>query len=90
MNSSNIFEVIILFLTNGFTWFMTRRKYQEEVASQEILNLTSTFEFYKTIISDLQDRVSELNKKIDKMEEEMVTLRAENETLKKLKKYENL
>lgn len=72
---------------------MTRRKYAEEVASQEILNLNSTFEFYKKIISDLEVRVTELNQKIDKMEIEIVSLRAENEELKsqrRLKKYTNL
>ena len=88
-----ILQLIIIFGSNAVTWFFTRRKYQEEVASQEILNLNSTFEFYKRIISDLEVRVTELNTKLNKMEEEIVSLRAENDELKRqrrVKKYENL
>jgi TolA-binding protein len=86
MEKPYIFELIILLVSNGVTWFMTRRKYAEEVASQEILNLNSTFEFYKKIIGDLEVRVTELTQKMEKMEEEITSLRAENSELKRQRK----
>jgi peptidoglycan hydrolase CwlO-like protein len=86
-------EVITFFgliLTNIATWFFSRKKLREEVKSQEITNLESTFNFYKTIIGDLENRVDKLQEKLDNMETQIRHLEEENLNLRlQLKKYKN-
>ena len=77
-----LIAIVTLILSNGVTWFFSRKKYKEEVQSQEILNLNSTFEFYKTIISDLERRVKDMSEKIDTLERIINKLEVENRELK--------
>lgn len=84
--TTEIMAIIAVVVSNATTWFFSKRKYQEEVASQEILNLNSTFNFYKTIIADLERRVGEMQTKMFEMEKIIVKLDTENKELKKQRK----
>jgi hypothetical protein len=88
--NTEIFSIITIFATNAATWFFSKRKYQEEVASQEILNLNSTFNFYKTIISDLEKRVGDMQTRMVEMEKVIAKLDGENKELKKQLKKNTL
>jgi len=78
-----------LILSNVVTWFFARKKLHQETKSVEITNLESTFAFYKTIISDLEERVNKLQIKLDQMEEDIHRLEEENLQLKKYKNGQN-
>jgi chromosome segregation ATPase len=88
--NTEIFGIITIFVTNAATWFFSKRKYQEEVASQEILNLNSTFNFYKTIISDLEKRVGDMQTRMVELEKIIAKLDGENKELKKQLKKNSL
>jgi peptidoglycan hydrolase CwlO-like protein len=88
--SSELLTFLGLILSNLVTWFFTRKKLKEETKSVEITNLESTFNFYKTIIGDLENRVDKLQEKLDNMENQIRHLEEENLNLKfELKKYKN-
>jgi hypothetical protein len=88
--NTEILGIITIFVTNAVTWFFSKRKYQEEVASQEILNLNSTFNFYKTIISDLERRVADMQTRMLELEKVIAKLDGENKELKKQLKKNSL
>lgn len=88
--STELLTFLGLILSNLTTWFFTRKRATQEVKSIEITNLESTFAFYKTIITDLQERVDKLQLKLDSMDEQIHRLEEENLELGlELKKYKN-
>lgn len=54
------------------TFFLTRRKYNTEVDSQQIRNMSEAFETYKGM---MEDTVSSLNRRVESLQKENDALR---------------
>lgn len=80
-------EIIIAFvgvvctgLSSWFTFFLTKRKYNTEVESQQIQNMNEAFESYKKTMGE---NVELLNTKIKLLQEENNDLRSQIASLQK-------
>lgn len=74
--ATEVFTTLIgLFCTivsSVVTFFLTKRKYNTEVDSQQIQNMSSAFETYKKM---MEETVETQNKKIEMLQEENDSLR---------------
>lgn len=76
-------DVIITALVGLFTtivsgwvsWFFTRKKYNSEVDENLIHNMRESLEFYKQLSDDNRERLEEMLKKNDTLEQEVNELR---------------
>lgn len=57
------------------SWFLARRKYNSEVDNNLIHNMKESLEFYKQLSDDNRQRLDEVLKKNDALEEEVKELR---------------
>lgn len=80
-------EIIIAFvgvictaLSSWFTFFLTKRKYNTEVESQQIQNMNEAFESYK---KTMEGNVELLDRKVKMLQEENEDLRAQLANLQK-------
>lgn len=83
MTSTIITALIGLFCTlasSAATFLLTRRKYNEEVNSQQIENMSKSFDIYK---KTMNDTLSMQNDRIAMQEETIKQLQAENSDLRK-------
>lgn len=69
------------FLSGWISWFFTRKKYNTEVDSNLINNMKESLEFYKTLSSDNKERLEEVLKRNEQLEEEVAELRKQMITL---------
>lgn len=83
-------ELIILGATtmgslfSGFiTHLITKRKYNQEVKSDEITNLASSLDIYKNLVQDLSDRLNSVDLQVDTLRNDVLRLHKENLELKK-------
>lgn len=75
---SNIFSPII---TGYVTYRQTRKKYETEVNSDLIDNLTKSLNFYQAIVEDNQKKLQELLDKNNELETKIESLKKEVEML---------
>lgn len=83
MTSTIITALIGLFCTlasSAATFLLTRRKYNEEVNSQQIENMSKSFDIYK---KTMNDTLAMQNDRIAMQEETIKQLQAENSDLRK-------
>lgn len=67
---------IVTTFTSGFTaWFFARKKYNSEVDNNLINNMQDSLEFYKKLSDDNRERLDEVLKRNDNLEEEVKELR---------------
>lgn len=62
-------------ITGFVSWFFTRKKYNTEVDSNLINNMKESLEFYKTLSNDNKERLEEVLKRNEQLEEEVSELR---------------
>lgn len=72
--------VVCAGLSSWFTFFLTKRKYNTEVESQQIQNMNEAFESYK---KTMEGNVELLNRKIKMLQEENEDLRAQISSMQK-------
>lgn len=72
--STEIIISIIGFITttagSTLSWFLARKKYNTEVDSSIINNMRESLEFYKSLSTDNKERLDEMLKRTDSLEEE--------------------
>ena len=67
---------IVTTFTSGFTaWFFARKKYNSEVDNNLINNMKESLDFYKKLSDDNKERLEEVLKRNDNLEEEVKELR---------------
>jgi predicted nucleic acid-binding Zn-ribbon protein len=79
----------ILVLVSGavsglFGWFVARRRSDVETDNLVLKNLQESILLYKSIIDDLKTEITQLNNKIQELEDKIDVLHNENIKLKKL------
>lgn len=79
----------ILVLVSGaasalFGWFIGRKKSDAETDNLVLKNLQESILLYKSIIDDLKTEITQLNNKIQELEDKIDVLHNENIKLKKL------
>jgi uncharacterized protein YukE len=93
--TTSIVGLFCTLVSSGATFFLTRRKYNSEVKSQEIVNVMNAFEGYKKITEEAlkkqADEIAKLKAEIDRLKEEnhqnvMRTLAEAAEALAKTRK----
>ena len=57
------------------TWFFTRKKYNAEVDQTLVQNMKESLDFYKKLSDDNRDRLQEVLKRNDELEQEIKKLR---------------
>ena len=62
-------------LTGWASWFITRKKYNAEVDQTLVQNMKSSLDFYKQLSDDNRDRLQEVLKRNDELEQEIKKLR---------------
>jgi len=84
-------DTIILLISNVLTgvagFFAGKRRSDAETDNQVLRNLELSVNLYKQIIDDLKREIHDLNMQVQKLEDKVESLMAEN---KKLKNYKNL
>ena len=53
------------------TWFFTRKKYNAEVDQTLVQNMKESLDFYKKLSDDNRDRLQEVLKRNDELEQEI-------------------
>ena len=67
---------IVTTFTSGFTaWFFARKKYNSEVDNNLINNMKESLDFYKKLSDDNKERLDEVLKRNDNLEDEVKELR---------------
>lgn len=67
--------VFTTFLSGWVSWFFTRKKYNSEVDNNLINNMKDSLEFYKTLSTDNKERLEEVLKRNELLEDEVAELR---------------
>ena len=62
-------------LTGWASWFITRKKYNAEVDQTLVQNMKSSLDFYKQLSDDNRERLQEVLKRNDELEQEIKKLR---------------
>ena len=62
-------------ISGWVTWFFTRKKYNAEVDQTLVQNMKESLDFYKKLSDDNRDRLQEVLKRNDELEEEIKKLR---------------
>lgn len=58
-------------ICSTITWFLARKKYHSEVDHNLIQNMQDSLEFYKNLSDDNKERLDEMIKRNDALEEEV-------------------
>lgn len=73
---------IVTSFASGFTaWFFARKKYNSEVDNNLINNMNESLDFYKKLSDDNRERLNEVLKRNENLEEEVKELRQQVMTL---------
>lgn len=67
--------VFSTFLSGWISWFFTRKKYNSEVDNNLINNMKESLEFYKALSTDNKERLEEVLKRNELLEDEVAELR---------------
>lgn len=77
-----LIQLVVLGATNAITFFFTRRRYNAEVESTDLDNVRKSLDLYKSIIDDLEVRLSKMQERINDLEKDLDELKEENNKLK--------
>ena len=72
---TGLIGLISSILTGWASWFITRKKYNAEVDQTLVQNMKSSLDFYKQLSDDNRDRLQEVLKRNDELEQEIKKLR---------------
>ena len=73
---------IVTSFASGFTaWFFARKKYNSEVDNNLINNMKESLDFYKKLSDDNRERLNEVLKRNENLEEEVKELKQQVMTL---------
>ena len=72
---TGLIGLISSILTGWASWFITRKKYNAEVDQTLVQNMKSSLDFYKQLSDDNRDRLQEVLKRNDELEQEVKKLR---------------
>ena len=67
--------IISSIITGWTTWFFTRKKYNSEVDSNLIQNMKESLDFYRKLSDDNRERLEEVLKRNEVLEQEVGELR---------------
>ena len=67
--------IISSIITGCTTWFFTRKKYNSEVDSNLIQNMKESLDFYRKLSDDNRERLEEVLKRNELLEQEVGELR---------------
>ena len=67
--------IISSIITGWTTWFFTRKKYNTEVDSNLIQNMKESLDFYRKLSDDNRERLEEVLKRNEVLEQEVGELR---------------
>lgn len=67
--------IITTFASGWTAWFFARKKYNSEVDNNLINNMKESLDFYKKLSDDNRERLDEVLKRNDNLEEEVKELR---------------
>lgn len=67
--------IISSIITGCTTWFFTRKKYNSEVDSNLIQNMKESLDFYRKLSDDNRERLEEVLKRNEVLEQEVGELR---------------
>ena len=67
--------IISSIITGWTTWFFTRKKYNSEVDSNLIQNMKESLDFYRKLSDDNKERLEEVLKRNELLEQEVGELR---------------
>lgn len=70
-----IIGVISTVISSVVTWFISKRKYNAEVDNTVIDSMQKSLEFYKQLSDDNKERLDNLLKRNDQLEDEVAELR---------------
>lgn len=70
-----ILGIFSSFLSGWISWFFTRKKYNSEVDNNLINNMKDSLEFYKALSTDNKERLEEVLKRNELLEDEVAELR---------------
>ena len=62
-------------ISGWVSWFFTRKKYNSEVDSNLIANMKESLDFYRQLSDDNKQRLDEMLKRNDELEDEIKELR---------------
>jgi len=71
-------------ITGFTTWFFSRRKYNQEVAGDNIKNLQESLDFYIKLSDDNNKRLGEILERNNQLEKQIIEVKKENFDLKEL------
>ena len=72
---TGIISIASSLVTGWTTWFFTRRKYNSEVDSTIIQNMKESLDFYRKLSDDNRERLIEVLKRNESLEQEVSELR---------------
>ena len=72
---TGIISIASSLVTGWTTWFFTRRKYNSEVDSTIIQNMKESLDFYRKLSDDNKERLEEVLKRNESLEQEVAELR---------------
>lgn len=73
--------IVTALISSITTFLITKKKYNSEVDSNVIANMTHSLDFYMTLADDNKSRLEELTKRNDSLEKEVQELRNQVFTL---------
>lgn len=74
-------NIVTMIISSWLTWFFTRKKYNSEVDNNLIQNMKASLDFYRQLSDDNKERLEEVLKRNDKLEEEVHKLKDQIITL---------
>lgn len=77
-------DVIIPAVTGFLTFLLGQQRGKKEIESITLSNLEKSVQIYQTIISDLKDEITSLNRKVDELQDKVDSMMEENHQLKKM------
>ena len=72
---TGLIGLISSIITGWASWFFTRKKYNAEVDQTLVQNMKSSLDFYKQLSDDNRERLQEVLKRNDELEQEIKKLR---------------
>ena len=72
---TGLIGLISSIVTGWASWFLTRKKYNAEVDQTLVQNMKASLDFYKQLSDDNRERLQEVLKRNDELEEEIKKLR---------------
>lgn len=79
---TGIIGIVVSIVSAWCSWFFVRKRYNSEVDQNIIHNMSESLEFYKQLSDDNKNRLNEVLKRNEELEEEIDELRREVNALK--------